>query len=345
MTHRLAEDEVKSLLQIAENSQSDPQADLLGLRLDAYTGWLSLHQETRSLVQELADGSSLRPELHLTNLPIMDALEATPIAEDSVRTISGTLSEFIMLVFSIGLGSPISYFDQRNGNIFHDVFPTRRNSLALSSQSSEANLGFHSEMFFHPSPPEFLALHCLRPDVDEEAITGIASLADIEVELNADELHQLRQPAYAVDIAHLHGSYTHQGRAIRESDPRPIIPVIYEAHEMKLFRFEPELMTPIDGPASGAIHHADEIAASVAATGRLTHGSLLLIDNRRAVHSRSPFKARFDGTDRWLRRMMIRAGHVPETGKSDEPESELSQAWAALGAAVSYFPYSRRMPR
>lgn len=34
----------------------------------------------------------------------------------------------------------------------------------------------------------------------------------------------------------------------------------------------------------------------------LGHGDVLVIDNQRAVHGRRRFLARYDGTDRWLRR-------------------------------------------
>ena len=35
----------------------------------------------------------------------------------------------------------------------------------------------------------------------------------------------------------------------------------------------------------------------------LTPGDICVIDNYKAVHGRKPFRARFDGTDRWLRRL------------------------------------------
>jgi len=37
----------------------------------------------------------------------------------------------------------------------------------------------------------------------------------------------------------------------------------------------------------------------------LVPGECLFIDNYKAVHGRSSFKARFDGTDRWLKRINI----------------------------------------
>lgn len=38
---------------------------------------------------------------------------------------------------------------------------------------------------------------------------------------------------------------------------------------------------------------------------RLEPGDLLVVDNRRAIHGRSAFPARYDGFDRWLQRMYV----------------------------------------
>jgi len=37
----------------------------------------------------------------------------------------------------------------------------------------------------------------------------------------------------------------------------------------------------------------------------LDDGDLLVIDNDRAVHGRTAFTPRYDGTDRWLRRALV----------------------------------------
>ncbi|MFV0131545.1 TauD/TfdA family dioxygenase [Streptomyces sp. HMX112] len=38
---------------------------------------------------------------------------------------------------------------------------------------------------------------------------------------------------------------------------------------------------------------------------RLRPGDLILIDNYRAVHGREPFRPRYDGTDRWMRKLTL----------------------------------------
>ena len=38
----------------------------------------------------------------------------------------------------------------------------------------------------------------------------------------------------------------------------------------------------------------------------LKTGDLLVIDNRKTIHGRKPFQARYDGTDRWVQRVLVR---------------------------------------
>ena len=49
------------------------------------------------------------------------------------------------------------------------------------------------------------------------------------------------------------------------------------------------------------IRALDETLTGIA----LMPGECLFIDNYKTVHGRSSFKARFDGTDRWLKRINI----------------------------------------
>jgi L-asparagine oxygenase len=49
----------------------------------------------------------------------------------------------------------------------------------------------------------------------------------------------------------------------------------------------------------------------------LEPGDLLVIDNSVAVHGRSPFTPRFDGTDRWLQRTFVVADLSASAGERD----------------------------
>jgi L-asparagine oxygenase len=264
----------------------------------AHETWPGLTKSLRTAIRAVATGTSERPELFITGLPVDINLGSTPTVEVPGLATPSRLSEFLMFVISAGLGSPISYRDQRAGYVFHDIFPTRANAHAVSSQSSSAVLGYHTEMFFHPEPPDFLMLYCLRADPADQAVTAVASVADVMRGLSTDEQRVLRQQQFALDLARLHGTYQHDGRAIGEQDPRPVFAVVEPRKGGVRFRFEPALTTPLTTRAKHALEHADELAAEVSVVGKLLPGTILIIDNRRSAHSRSRFPAKFDGTDR-----------------------------------------------
>jgi hypothetical protein len=60
--------------------------------------------------------------------------------------------------------------------------------------------------------------------------------------------------------------------------------------------------TPRAQSALAALHRAVKTATQHVV---LAAGDLLVIDNDRAVHGRTPFTPRYDGTDRWLKRSLV----------------------------------------
>ncbi|MDQ0674732.1 L-asparagine oxygenase [Pseudarthrobacter siccitolerans] len=346
-TIELDDDESVRLAEAAARSTADPRVDPARFREEAKNGWAALNQSTRNGVEQFAKGTTSRPEVYVTNLPVDPDLPATPLIGQTTDAVTNTLGEFIMVTFSLALGFPISYRDQRAGRLVHDVYPTSKNAEKVSSQSSSVSLGFHTEMFFHPAPPDFLILHCLRADPAGKAATSIASLTDIQRQLTVQEIAVLTAPMFAMDLARLHGTYRCEGRPIRHADPRPVFQIIDEHAGGVQFRFEPELTTAVGPEARQAMAAADNAAEAVSVSGRLEQGGMLLLDNRRAVHSRSPFRANFDGNDRWLRRMMVgshpsgdSSGGLAARGFHERPDLELAKAWERTGASLQVIPYS-----
>lgn len=338
--HRLSERERSIIEDSALTTMVDPYLDPVAFRATTKRAWNLLNPATRRAVHDVGRGTSERPELYISNLPEPRDLPPTPTRSGTwERTTDDAFSEFVMVMFSHGLGLPISYRDQRNGKVFHDIFPTAENAVQISSQSSGVILGQHTEMFFHPSPPDHLMLHCLRPDPDRRAQTFVSALPDIESRLSASTREILRTPRFALDLAELHGSYTHRGRPINLDDPRPVIPIVDDSSPTP-FRFEPALMTPVGRDATHALDAAEHAAHVVTVAGTLDAGCLLILDNRRATHARSAFPACFDGTDRWLRRMLLgRFGRSEDSAVIRSHDLELITPWIDLGVAMQPVPH------
>ena len=90
------------------------------------------------------------------------------------------------------------------------------------------------------------------------------------------------------------------------------MPVLSGTDDAPSLTFDADLMVGDDPEAQSAL---DALAGAVAKAKigvPLQTGDLIVVDNQVAVHGRSPFKARFDGTDRWLQRTFV----VPDLAPS-----------------------------
>jgi alpha-ketoglutarate-dependent taurine dioxygenase len=67
------------------------------------------------------------------------------------------------------------------------------------------------------------------------------------------------------------------------------------------------------------MHAIDENLTGIA----LRPGECLFIDNYKAVHGRSSFKAKFDGTDRWLKRINVVRDLRKSRGVREAPASRV----------------------
>jgi hypothetical protein len=84
-------------------------------------------------------------------------------------------------------------------------------------------------------------------------------------------------------------------------------PVLFGARESPYLRLDPIYTEALPGD-SRAQQAFDDLCAQLEQNlvdVILDQGDLLLVDNFRSVHGRRRFAARFNGTDRWLRRLSV----------------------------------------
>ncbi len=78
--------------------------------------------------------------------------------------------------------------------------------------------------------------------------------------------------------------------------------ILYGDPDAPFFRFDPQFMLAFSSRAQQLMDKLRNIAWEVVEPVRLNRGDMLIIDNRRTAHARSPFSARFAGSDRWIQR-------------------------------------------
>ena len=253
----------------------------------------------------IASGALLIPNMAIGHVP------PTPASIEVLAKTDRT-SERVLLGVGSMLGEPIGYAQEHGGHIVQDLFPLASSVGRQLSTSSGVELAFHTETAFHPHKPHFLLLLCLRGD--SAAATTLCSVQDIVALLSAGPLAILRQPRFrcGVDESFGPGSAHHRGPAWLT----PSMPVLREHMNGSFeFTFDGELTIGIDREAEEALDEVRHAIESARTSLTLATGDLLIIDNHQAVHGRSPFTARFDGTDRWLQRTFVVDDLAPSVGE------------------------------
>jgi hypothetical protein len=87
--------------------------------------------------------------------------------------------------------------------------------------------------------------------------------------------------------------------------------------ERTVFTYDEDLMVGIDPDAQHALDALGTGVREYATSVVLDAGDLLVIDNHQVVHARSSFRARFDGSDRWLQRAFVVADLAPSAPERD----------------------------
>jgi L-asparagine oxygenase len=85
------------------------------------------------------------------------------------------------------------------------------------------------------------------------------------------------------------------------------VPLLFGGPDTPYLRFDDYFAEPLpgDAEAAAAVGALSEALAGAERDALLDPGDVLFVDNYRAVHGRRPFQARYDGTDRWLKRISV----------------------------------------
>ncbi|MFE9764501.1 TauD/TfdA family dioxygenase [Streptomyces sp. NPDC005808] len=248
----------------------------------------------------------------LRGLPVDDAAIGPTPGHWSTAADAGAVYDVVLLLLSTVMGTPIAWEGQQDGRFVHNIVPSPGHEEEQTGASSSVLLSPHTEDAFHPGRAHLLILGCLRnPDSVATTAAGIrqAELSDEDVELlSRPVLPILPDDAYEE-------AQGYQGEP-------PAVPTLWESEEGLTLRFDPAY-TPLDrAPEDHRAAYArlaDELArVSVAVS--LNPGEVLVVDNDLVVHGRVPFKARYDGTDRWLKRSSVRV-----QGRRSRPPAEKSE--------------------
>ena len=239
---------------------------------------------------------------------------STPAHWNKQQDRSAALEEEALLVlFGSLLGDCIGWSTQQDGRVVHDILPIRGHEDEQLGSGSEQPLWWHNEDAFHPFRGDYLGMMCLRnPDA---VATTFAQFADLPLE--EEEIDLLFEPHFTIrpDESHLpknrsnpDGTPVVSYEQIEQMNTRPEkIAVLSGDRRSPYVRIDPYFMDPVENNerAQAALDALIRVIDSRIDDLILEAGDFCFIDNFKAVHGRKPFKARFDGNDRWMKRVNI----------------------------------------
>ena len=230
--------------------------------------------------------------------PNIEPIPDTPQTNNQKIGETTTLSK-IQSILIHATGEMISYEAEGYGRLFQDVIPIKTMEQDQTSTGSNKELEIHTEQAFSKLRPDILSLACLHSD--SQAYTYILPVQKILESTTQEEQHLLQQPLWktGVDL-----SFKINGHEFIEGDLRGPLPILTHHHDNQTkdthLVFDQDLMQGITPQSQQIITKIVDIYYQHRFSHNLLPGEIILIDNQRSVHGRSPFYPKYDGKDRFL---------------------------------------------
>ncbi|TGK15681.1 methyltransferase domain-containing protein [Leptospira fluminis] len=216
---------------------------------------------------------------------------------------------FLALVASL-LGDVFGWTTQQDGRFVHDVLPMKGLENEQVGWSSLTQLSWHTEDAFHEERADYLALLCLR-NVDKVA-TMLCSVTDLDLPPEIETILWQERFVIRPDQSHTAKHNSLGAGAFKKIEemsrnPKPVS-LLFGNPKKPYLRIDPDYMEamPGDEEAAHALATVIENINSHIADLVLHEGDLCIIDNLQVVHGRRSFVPRFDGQDRWLKRVNVK---------------------------------------
>jgi L-asparagine oxygenase len=219
--------------------------------------------------------------------------------------------EIFIALCGLVLGDPFTWSTLQDGRMVQDLLPIAGDEKRQSGYGSEVPLEFHSEDGFHPQRCDYLLLFGVRNH--DKVATTVASIRDVKLSARDKEVLSQRLFHILPDDEHVrqlelrdpaHPALA-RVRQMRDA-PEPVAVLSGNAGHPYL-RVDLPFMRCVNGDPA-AQRALEALAAELSAAQRdvvVESGTLLVIDNFLAVHGRQSFSPRYDGTDRWLKKLTV----------------------------------------
>ena len=238
---------------------------------------------------------------------------------DSQRESPALAQEIFFLLCGSALGDVFGWATQQDGRIMHDVLPIKGHEHYELGSNSLQHLSWHTEDAFHPCRGDYVALMCLKnPDLVETMVCDAADLDWSTLDVEAlfepeftqmpDNSHRPENASESTGDPVVDRLRARSFALIQSWNDDPVKrPVLFGDRQDPYMALDPYHMKT-EGWSERSLRAFQGLCDQIEARMKdvsLRPGDCVFIDNFRAVHGRRSFRARYDGTDRWLKRLNI----------------------------------------
>lgn len=301
-------DDARDALGLALRELPDPHDDVDSALVAVYPLLARLPAPILRAILDFGRFPRAPASLLVENLPTDPDLPPTPADGGPSRLKRTFVSEGCLLGLTQLIGEPVGFRSEKDGGLIHDVVPVESGRFTQSNQGSSVFLEFHTDTVYDPSGrfnasnPDFLVLLGVRADVAGQALTYYSDARDVVEQLDPADEATLRSPLFRMNAPSTYRR-EHAGGADVLSEPVPVLTGPDDTPEICLAASG---VRPLGEEAEATLERLQDACRATAVAVHLTPGQALLVNNRKGVHARSDFPARFDGSDRWLQRTYVR---------------------------------------
>ena len=226
-----------------------------------------------------------------------------PHWRESSKTKNTLKEEILFVLYSSILGDVFGWSTEQEGKLIQDVLPIKGDEKKQLNSASEELIFWHTEDSFQQYAPDYLGLFCLKNF--ENAATTFASINSVDISDKDKEILFEERFVIKPDNAH---QQENNSSAETFNVPKPIkTSILFGDKNSPYLRIDPYFMdrSQESNEEKVALDNLIEQFDKVIDDVILEPGDALFVDNFRGIHGRKPFYAKYNGDDRWLKRVRI----------------------------------------
>lgn len=213
--------------------------------------------------------------------------------------------DYLGVLLSSCLGYIYGWSTQQAGKLIHDLIPREGKGESQTGYGSTSTLLMHTEDSFHDLRAEFVCMFGLRNE--DYVPTTLTSVRDLILEQEVWDGLYHSQLDLLPDESHLDNAQKAENHVDDIKNEASKMSTFYGCREFPYICYDPaytdfQKATDSQSTAYDALNkEIDRKTFDVA----IKPGDFCIVDNRKVVHGRRAFKPKFDGSDRWLKRINI----------------------------------------